>query len=174
MSVQTHGVRLRDVATVGVAGLALCFPLLVWWYRRGAVLPPVSWVVSLFLLAGALGLVFAGRRVRATVRATARQPVEPLVAYRILRFAQACALTGAGVAGAYLAVVLVALPDADAASVRNAALAAGVNALFGVVLAVTGLWSQYMCRIDPDDEKRGGDPGRDEGDSASGSHPFPH
>lgn len=173
MSLQEHGVRLRDAATVGVAGLALGYPLLALWYRREAMLPPVSWVVSLFLLAGAVGLVFAGRRVRATVRRTAKQPVEPLVAYRILRFAQACALTGAGVAGAYLSFVLVALPDADAASVRRAAIAAAVVALSGIVLAATGLWAQSMCRIDPDDDNRGGTSDLDDGDS-SGSSAFRH
>lgn len=175
MSLQTHGVRLRDVATVGVAGLTLCYPLLALWYRREAVLPPVSWVVSLFVLAGAVGVVSAGRRVRATVRQTAKQPVEPLVAFRILRFAQACALTGAGVAGGYLALVLVALPDSDAASVRGAVIAAGAVAVSGIVLAAMGLWAQSMCRIDPDDDNRGNSSDLDDDDSpSSGSPAFPH
>lgn len=175
MSLQSHGVRMRDVATVGIAGVALGYVLLAWWYRREAVLPPVSWVVSLFLLAAAVGLGFAGRAVRATVRQTARRPVEPLVAFRILRLAQACALAGAAVAGGYLAVVLVAVPDADAASVRHAAIAAGAVALSGIVLSGMGLWAQSRCRIDPDDDDLPGSRDRDDEDPPpAGSHAFPH
>ena len=175
MNVNAHGVRVRDVVTVGVAALGLCYLVLAWWYRREAALPPVSWVVSLFVFAAAAGLVFAGRSVRATVRHTARRPVEPLAAFKVLKFAQACALTGAGVAGGYLALVLVALPDTDATSVRHAAIGAGVVAASGVVLSAMGLWAQSMCRIDPDDDNRGGLPQDDDDSSAGGAHSsFPH
>lgn len=167
MSVQTHGLRLRDVLTVGIAAGGLAYVALTWWFRREATLPPVSWLVAPFLLASAMALVAAGRAVRATVRAgrtggtgrtdgadrpparAPRRPVDPLTAYRILRLAQACALTGALVAGAYVAFAIVALPDADAASVRAAALTGVAVALSGAVLAGAGLWVQSMCRLDP-------------------------
>lgn len=167
MSLSEHGLRARDVGTVGVGAAALAYVVLSWWFRRGATLPPVTWLVAPVLLVAACALVIAGRSVRATIRGTAKRPVEPLAAYRILRLAQACALTGALVTGAYLAYAGVALPDVDAASVRSAVASAVGVAISGLVLAGAGLWVQAMCRIDrprsdgrepgePDPETQGG------------------
>lgn len=149
--------RRRDALTVGVSGLCLAYALLMVWRRGSSLLPPVTWVVAPILLVCAAGLVAAGRAVRATVRGTAKRPVEPLVAYRLLRLAQACALAGAAAAGAYLALVLAALPDIDAPSVRGAALAAGAIALAAAALGGIGLWVQSMCRIDPPRPSRDGE-----------------
>ena len=124
MSLREHGVRVRDVLTAAVAAAAIAYLALTWSFRRDATLPPVSWAVALVLIVVCVGLALAGRRVRATVRQTARRPLEPLAAYRVLRLAQACALTGGLVAGGYLAYAAVALPDIDASSVRAAALSA--------------------------------------------------
>ncbi len=158
MSLREHGLRPRDVVTVGITAAALAYVVLSWWFRRGATLPPVTWLVAPVLLVAAGGLVVAGRSVRATIRGTATRPVEVLAAYRILRLAQACALTGALVTGVYLAYAGVALPDVDAASVRSAVLSAVGVAGSGVLLAGAGLWVQAMCRIDrprADDQEPG-------------------
>jgi len=154
VSVREHGVRGRDVLTVGIAAAALAYALLMLWLRGSSSLPLVTWAVAPVLLAAALALVLTGRAVRATVRGTAKRPVEPLAAYRVLRMAQACALAGAAVAGVYLAFVVAALPDVDAFSVRMAAMSAGAIALAGGVLSGAGLWTQSMCRLDPDGRSR--------------------
>ena len=152
MSLREHGVRVRDVLTAAVAAAAIAYLALTWSFRRDATLPPVSWAVALVLIVVCVGLALAGRRVRATVRQTARRPLEPLAAYRVLRLAQACALTGGLVAGGYLAYAAVALPDIDASSVRAAALSALAVAASGGALCAVGLWVQSMCRIDPPDD----------------------
>ncbi|MDO5710166.1 MAG: DUF3180 domain-containing protein, partial [Micrococcales bacterium] len=118
-------------------------------------------------LALGAGLVVAGRRVRATVRGVARRPVAVLAAYRTLRLAQACALAGAVSAGGYLAYVVVAWPDIDAASVRADAITAAVMTVSGVLLALAGLWVQGMCRIDPP-------PNAVDDEFSSGQHPDDH
>ncbi len=148
MADRRGGLRRRDVLTVGIAAGCLAYVLLSWYFRRQAMLPPVTWTAAVVLFALGCGLVAGGRVVRATIRGTARRPVDPLVAYRILRLAQACALAGAVTAGGYLAYVVVAWPDVDAGSVRADAVTAAVMAICGGLLCAAGLWVQSMCRID--------------------------
>lgn len=158
MSDEEGGLRRRTLLTVGVAVGCLVYVVLSWTFRRSAALPPVTAAAAIVPLGMALGLVLAGRRVRATVRGVARRPIEALAAYRTLRLGQACALAGAATAGGYLAYVVMAWPDVDAASVRSAAIAAGIIAGSGLVLMGSGLWVEAMCRIDPpaDRSRRGG------------------
>lgn len=149
MSSRRGGLRRRDLFTVAIAVGCLVYVVLSWVFRRSAELPPVTWPAAIVPVGLAVGLVLAGRRVRATVRGVAKRPVEALAAFRTLRLAQACALGGAATAGGYLAYTALAWPDIDAASVRSAAITALVMAASGAVLALSGLWVESMCRIDP-------------------------
>ena len=165
MSDRRGGLRRRDLVTVAIAVGCLAYVVLSWIFRRSAALPPVTWPAAIVPLGLALCLVLAGRRVRATVRGVAKKPIEALAAFRTLRLAQACALAGAATAGGYVAYAAMAWPDIDAASVRAAAITALVMAGSGVVLTLSGLWVESMCRIDPPrDESLRDHPG-DLGDS---------
>lgn len=112
---------------------------------------PATWASVILLLFMAAGILSAGVPIRRVVRGRSRRPVNPLRAVRVLILARASALTGALVAGWYVAVVLSQASDLDAASVQHRALRAGAVALSGLVLSGVGLWVQSMCRLDPPD-----------------------
>lgn len=134
-----------------MAGLTLALGYLVlrWWALSAGALPRPSWASVLLLFFMAAGVVFAGLPIRRALRGTAGRRLNPLRAFRTLVLAQACALTGALVAGWYLAQVLVLWPDTDAGSVRGTALLSGVLALSGAALVGVGMWVQSVCRLDP-------------------------
>jgi hypothetical protein len=156
------GLRLKVLVLVAVVTFGLGYLAQRWWAIRGGGLVPSS-PMSLVLLGfmGA-GVFAAGLPIRRMQRDRTRPPVNPLRALRTLVLAQACALTGALVAGWYAAQAALLAPDADASSVRERLILAGLLALAGVGLAAIGLWVQSVCRIDPPDAD-GLDDGFEEG-----------
>lgn len=148
-----HGaLRRRTLVVIALIGAGLTELTLTLLERGDLPTGQPSWVLGLLLVAVAGGLGFAGRRIRATRRGDAARPVPPIAAYRILLFAQACALAGALAVGAYTMFVLRGLPDLDAASVQAEVVAAVVSAIGGAALVGAGLWVQSVCRIDPPDD----------------------
>lgn len=143
-----RGISIRVVLLLGLAVTALAYPGLRIWTGRGHELPPTSWGSVIVLVFMALGVIFAALPIRRFLRGQARKPLNPLRAMRTLVLAQAAALTGALVAGWYLAQVLVLWPDLDIGSVRAVAVRLAALAAGGALLATAGLLAQAMCRVD--------------------------
>lgn len=147
-----RGVTIRLVLLLGLVVTGFGYLGLRLWTGQGRDVPDPSWGALIVLVFMASGVFFAGLPVRRFLRGRARKSLNPMRAMRTLVLAQAAALTGALVAGWYLAQALVLLPDFDIDSrrtlvVRLAALTAG-----GVVMVVAGLLAQAMCRVDKDDK----------------------
>jgi len=157
-----RGVSIRLVLLLGLAVTAIAYPGLRVWTGRGHELPPASWGAAIVLVFMACGVFFAGLPIRRFLRGQARKPLNPLRAMRTLVLAQAAALTGALVAGWYLAQVIVVVPNLDIDSVRVVAARLGALSAAAALMAIAGLVAQAMCRVDWGDE---GDTGDDEGDT---------
>ncbi|MHB1473587.1 MAG: DUF3180 domain-containing protein [Dermatophilaceae bacterium] len=147
-----RGVSIGLALLLGVAATALAYPGLRVWTGQGHELPPTSWAAVVVLVFMACGVFFAGLPIRRFLRGQAKKPLNPLRAMRTLVLAQAAALTGALVAGWYLAQVLVLLPVFDVGSRREDAVRLGVLAAGGVLMTIAGLAAQAMCRVDRGDE----------------------
>ena len=159
-----RGVSIRLVLLLGLAVTAVAYPGLRVWTGRGHELPPTSWGSVIVLVFMAFGVFFAALPIRRFLRGQARKPLNPLRAMRTLVLAQAAALTGALVAGWYLAQVLVLWPDLDIGSVRAVALRLAASVAAGVLLAMAGLLAQAMCRVDKVEKAEKGNSGnRDDG-----------
>ena len=151
-----HGVTIRLMLLLGVAITAVAYPALRVWDGRGHELPAASWGGVVVLAFMAFGVFFTGLPIRRFLRGRAKKPLNPLRAMRTLVLAQAAALTGALVAGWYLAQLLVLAPDRDVGSVRVLAVRLGALAAGGVLMSIAGLLTQAMCRVDkPDDGDEG-------------------
>jgi len=164
-----RGVSIRLVLLVGLVATAVGYLVLRIWTAQGGAVPPAPWGALIVLVFMACGVFFAGLPVRRFLHGRAKRTLNPLRAMRTVVLAQASALTGAFVAGWYLAQVLVLLPDVDIASVRSlvwrlAALAAG-----GVLMVVAGLLVQAMCRVDKDHRGQNKDADRDDEQELDGS-----
>lgn len=160
-----RGVTIRLMLLLGVAITAVAYPALRLWDGRGHELPAASWGGVIVLAFMAFGVFFAGLPIRRFLRGQAKKPLNPLRAMRTVVLAQAAALTGALVAGWYLAQLLVLVPNLDVDSVRVVALRLGALATGGVVMSIAGLLTQAMCRVDrPDDggEDNNGDNDREQ------------
>jgi hypothetical protein len=147
-----RGVSVRLVLFVGLAATGFAYLGLRVWDLQNSLLLQTSWISLIVLVFMACGVFFAGLPVRRFLRGQAKKSLNPMRAMRTLVLAQAAALTGALVSGWYLAQVLVLLPDFDIESrralvLRFAALSAG-----GALLAVAGLLTQRMCRVDKSGE----------------------
>jgi hypothetical protein len=165
-----RGVSIRLVLLLGLAVTAIAYPGLRVWTGRGHELPPASWgaVVVLVFMAG--GVFFAGLPIRRFLRGQAKKPFNPLRAMRTLVLAQAAALTGALVAGWYLAQVIVVVPNLDIDSVRVVAVRLGALSAAAALMAIAGLVAQAMCRVDGGDGGDEDDNGNDEDHNRDGDN----
>jgi hypothetical protein len=153
-----RGVTIRLVLLVGVVVTGFSYLILRVWTGQGGSLPQASWGGLTVLVFMACGVLFAGLPVRRFLAGRATKPLNPIRAMRTLVLAQACALTGALLAGWYIAQVLVMLPTLDVSSRRTVALRVAALAAGGVVMVVAGLLTQAMCRVN--DGGRGSEGGR--------------
>lgn len=143
------GVR---VTTLVIAGLATT--VLAWLGLRtfaGSGSPDSGWagLVAMVFLVG--GLLVAGWQMRQVRDGKALPSITPLRAARTLVLGQAGALTGAVLAGWYLANLLVLLPDSDVESQRARLWPFLAHVVGAVVLALSGLLVQRWCRVRPRD-----------------------
>jgi hypothetical protein len=169
-----RGVSIRLVLVVSVVVTGFSYLLLRRWTEQGGTLPPASWGGLVVLVFMACGVLFAGLPVRRFLRGKATKTLNPMRAMRTLVLAQAAALTGAAVTGWYVAQVLVLLPILDVPSRRTMASGLAALAAGGVLMAVAGLLTQAMCRVDGggrgSDSEQGGDRDRDDGEESAASH----
>ncbi len=153
--------RPRDLLVAGAIAAVVVHLLVRLSYSA---LPSVPALAGITL--GVLGIaeVVAGNGLRARIeRRPGTSPVEPLVAARAVVVAQASALGGAIVAGAWAGLLVYVLPRsaeiaAAAADVPGAAVGLGC----ALVLVGGGLWLERCCRTpdDPDEIARGAGPTR--------------
>lgn len=151
------GVR---VTTLVIAGLATT--VIAWLGLRmfaGSGSPDSGWagLVAMVFLVG--GLLYAGWQMRQVRDGRSSPAITPLRAARTLVLGQAGALTGAVLAGWYLANLLVLLPDSDVDSQRARVWPFLVHVAVAVLLALSGMLVQRWCRVRPrdrdDDDKAG-------------------
>jgi hypothetical protein len=148
-SIRTLLAVVLGVAVVGaVVGRALA--------AQGVHLPAVAWIEDVAILALAAVIFWMGWAVRAYQKGD-RPNLDPIRAARTFVLAKAGALTGAILAGRYLATVLGLLGDLDIDAQRSRVLAAGAAALCALVLAVVGLVVEKFCELPPPDDEEGED-----------------
>lgn len=162
-----RGVSIRLVLLLGLVVSGFAYLGLRIWTSRGGYLAQASWGALIVLVFMACGVFFAGLPVRRFLRGEAKRSLNPMRAMRTLVLAQAAALTGALVAGWYLAQVAVLLPDFDIATRRTLVLQLAALAAGGALMSVAGLLTQAMCRVDKGDEGNGED---GDGDDRHDSH----
>jgi hypothetical protein len=165
-----RGVTIRLVLLVGLASAAVGYLALRIWTAQGGAVPPAPWGALIVLVFMACGVFFAGLPVRRFLRGRAKRTLNPLRAMRTVVLAQASALTGAFVAGWYLAQMLVLLPDLDVASVRSQVWRLVALGVGGVLMVVAGLLVQAMCRVDQDHRGQKKDSDSDDEEELDGSH----
>ncbi len=129
---------------------------------QGVRLAPVAWVEYVAILALAALIFWMGWQVRAYQKGK-KPNLDPLRAARTFVLAKAASLTGAILAGRYLAAVLDVVGDLDIESQRRRAIAAGIATLCSLALTVVGLVVEKFCELPPTDDEsakpsRGTDP----------------
>ena len=147
-----RGVSVRLVLFLGLAATGFAYLGLRIWDVQNSLLLQTSWISLIVLVFMACGVFFAGLPVRRFLRGQAKKSLNPMRAMRTLVLAQAAALTGGLVSGWYLAQVLVLLPDFDIDSRRTLVLRLAALSAGGALLAVAGLLTQRMCRVDKRDK----------------------
>ncbi|MFC7878095.1 DUF3180 domain-containing protein [Isoptericola sp. NPDC057391] len=143
-------VAVAAAVAVGGAGLLRLLE------SRGIYLPTVAWVEDVAILALAGVIFWMGWAVRAYQKGD-RPDLDPLRAARTFVLAKAGALTGALLAGRYVASVLIVLDRMQIEPSRDQAVAAGIAAACAVVLCVVGLVVEKFCQLPPSDDADGGD-----------------
>ena len=121
------------------------------YLNTGALLGPASWISSVLLLVLSVLVVGAGLPVRRFLRGEATKPLSPIRAARTLVLGQAAALTGAAVLGWYAAQAAHALADLSLPGYRVLLWRLVALCVAAAVLAVAGMLTQRMCRVDPPD-----------------------
>lgn len=121
------------------------------YLNTGALLGPASWISSVLLVLMAILVIGAGLPVRRFLRGEATKSLSPIRAARTLVLAQAAALTGAGVLGWYAAQVAHALAELSLPGYRELLWRLLTLCVSAALLAVAGMVTQRMCRVDPPD-----------------------
>lgn len=132
---------LLIAATLGGGGSYLAL-------RGGETPTRVPWttlLVGISLGAVALGMAWQVRQ----VQVGKRKRIDSVRALRTAMLAQASAYAGALLGGMYGAYALVLLRDWSHEPRRDAAIAAGLAALGGIIMLVAGVIAEWWCRIKP-------------------------
>ncbi|WP_460965829.1 DUF3180 domain-containing protein [Pedococcus soli] len=148
-----EGLGLRWPQLVATAVVVGAVSWIGWriYLSTGALLGPASWISSVLLVVMAVLVIGAGLPVRRFLRGEATKPLSPIRAARTLVLAQAAALTGSGVVGWYAAQVAHALAEISLPGYRELLWRLVALCLSAAVLAVAGMVTQRMCRVDPPD-----------------------
>jgi len=118
---------------------------------QGIYLPRVSWVEYVAILVLTAAIFWSGWAVRAYQKGD-KPDLDPLRAARTFVLAKAGALTGALLAGRYLAEVLVLVGQLGIEARRDRAIAAAIAFGCAVILAVVSLVVEKFCELPPTDD----------------------
>ncbi len=124
--------------------------------RFGAALPALPLVVTVTVALLAATCWVLALRTHRSVQVR-REPIEPSRAVRLLAFAKASVLTGALLAGGYLAIALYSLGRWAADLPRERVISSAIATLSSVALAFAGGFLERSCRI-PTDRDGGATP----------------
>lgn len=142
----------QPVGVALVAGAGVGWSLFSALDAFGAALPQLPIAVTLVI---ALIAAVVGGQARLTHNAiqVRRQPIAPRRAVSLLVLGKACLLTGAGLAGGYLAIAVYSWSRQEAALPRERVISSVVAVAASVALAVAGAFLERACRIPgPPDE----------------------
>lgn len=145
--------RVRDlVAVAAVAGL-LSWIVVRRWYGS---FPGFQWYVPLSLAVLALVELVAANQLRARLRhRPGTEPINPLVAARMLALAKASSLVGAAMTGVWAGLLIYTAPRLDYLAAATAdTVTASIGVISSVGLAAAALWLEHCCRTPkPPDER---------------------
>ncbi|MDT0189389.1 DUF3180 domain-containing protein [Rothia terrae] len=122
-------------------------------------LPPATLLIA--VIAGALALYFGSQVAKFQDRDRRSQVpnMTPIFAARVAIFAQACALSGALIAGWHVAITGFQLTLLSARGSWEPVLFAVLGIVTGIILLVCGLIAENMCKIPPHDGDDASGPG---------------
>jgi hypothetical protein len=123
---------------------------------RPIILPPLTLALALALIGGIV--ISLAVPIRRLTRGTAKGPIDPYYAMRVLVLAKASALTGALIAGVGIGLT-VYLSTRSIVPVGSIGPAIATIVGAGVLLA-GGLIAEHMCTIPPSDDDDEDDSGR--------------
>lgn len=113
--------------------------------------PQPPWLTAAFLVLVAGWLFLRGRAVKRMV-AGEDTPMTPLGAARVVTFAKAASITGALLAGFFVAWIVVASKNSAAPLNQDLILSSGVNVLACLLLVVVAMVVEGWCRVPPEDD----------------------
>ena len=143
-SVTPTGWQAIGVALVAGAGLG--WSLFTALDMFGAPLPQLPLAVTLLI---AVLAALVGGQAAVTHRAiqVRRERIAPRRAVALLVLGKAALLTGAGLAGAYIAIAAYSWSRQDAALPRERVISSGVAVVASIALAAAGAFLERSCRI---------------------------
>lgn len=147
--------KIRWLALLGALGLALGAVVNSVWGGGALVLPWFSLLISAFLGAAALVL---GWRVRAHIREPRTRRIDPILASRIVVFAQACAVYGALLAGWGIGALLHELTLMQYRGATSTLPLAALNGAVGLAVGAAGVLAESWCKRPPEDPGESEDP----------------
>lgn len=160
--------RWRVLVLTGLIAAVLGYAVVRVWDSRSAYVPPTPLATAGALALVALAVLVTALSVRGRVmRRPGRTPLPPLGAARLVVLAKTSSHAGALLAGGYLGLAAVYLPDLSVSDHRQRVVTAGLTALAAIVLVLAGLLLERLLRLPPDQHEQHGD----DSDDVDGDHP---
>lgn len=148
--------RIRDLLVIAVVLWVVTWLVLRLLERTRGVLPSMPWSVPLVLALLASGVVLSAVVLRRRLRGDAgANPVDPLVAARMVAFAKATAHAGAVLVGVYAGFALFLLTVDTSVLRRGRGLTAVAAAVACLGLAAAGVFLERVLRVDPPKDEKG-------------------
>jgi hypothetical protein len=144
--------RLRFLAVAFIIGAVLGYAIVPVSERLNATAPMIQWDAVVVLAAIAAMLLALAYTTYRTVHRE-RRLIEPHRALNYLMLAKACALTGAFVAGGYLAFGAQFLDQLNIVAPRERVVRSFSAAAAALLVMVCGLLLERACRIPRDPEE---------------------
>ncbi|WP_307815987.1 DUF3180 domain-containing protein [Hoyosella rhizosphaerae] len=147
--------RFRDLVVLGISAAIAGWLMTRSFYTS---LPPLRWYVgaSLYFVAAAelAGAVLIRNRVRSRRIGIGPTLLHPLAVAQAVALAKASALLGAALAGLWVGVLVVIVPDFNVTRAATEDLpGAIIGAIGAAVLVVAALLLERACRTPTDDEE---------------------